>query len=62
MSHGIHTELVTHTCGHERAYSRPSAEDLKVVVEYAKTTLCWDCWSWLGRGANDDGRWTPEEL
>jgi hypothetical protein len=25
-------------------YSRPSAEALKFVAEYAKTTLCWDCW------------------
>jgi hypothetical protein len=40
----IRTELITHTCGHDRTYSRPSAEALKVVVEYAKTTLCWDCW------------------
>jgi hypothetical protein len=38
------TELVTHTCGHDRTYSRPSAEALKFVAEYAKTTLCWDCW------------------
>jgi hypothetical protein len=44
MSHRMRTELVTHTCGHDRAYSRPSAEALKFVVEYAKTTLCWDCW------------------
>jgi hypothetical protein len=44
MSHRMRTELVTHTCGHVRAYSRPSAEALKFVVEYAKTTLCWDCW------------------
>jgi hypothetical protein len=38
------TELVTHNCGHDRTYSRPSAEALKFVAEYAKTTLCWDCW------------------
>jgi hypothetical protein len=38
------TELVTHTCGHDRTYSRRSAEALKFVAEYAKTTLCWDCW------------------
>jgi hypothetical protein len=40
----MHTELVTHTCGHNRTYSRPSAEALRFVVEYARTTLCWDCW------------------
>jgi hypothetical protein len=40
----MHTELITHTCGHDRTYSRPSAEALKLVAEYAKTTLCWDCW------------------
>jgi hypothetical protein len=40
----MHTELVTHTCGHNRTYSRPSAEVLKFIAEYAKTTLCWDCW------------------
>jgi hypothetical protein len=44
MSHGMHTALITHTCGHDRTYSRPSAEALKSVAEYAKTTLCWDCW------------------
>jgi hypothetical protein len=40
----MHTELITHTCGHGRTYSRPSAEALKFVVECAKNTLCWDCW------------------
>jgi hypothetical protein len=44
MNHEIHTELVTHSCGHERAYSRTSAEALKFVTGYAKTTLCLDCW------------------
>jgi hypothetical protein len=44
MSHGIRTELITHTCEHDRTYSRPSAETLKFVAEYAKTTLCRDCW------------------
>jgi hypothetical protein len=44
MSHGMHTEVVTHTCRHDRTYSRPSTEALKFVVEYAKTTVCWDCW------------------
>lgn len=38
------TESVTHTCGHDRTYSRLSAEALKFVAEYAKTTLCWGCW------------------
>jgi hypothetical protein len=37
-------ESVTHTCGQDRTYSRPSAETLKFVAEYAKTTLCMDCW------------------
>ena len=37
-------ELVTHTCGHERTYTRPTVEALKFVADYAKTTLCWDCW------------------
>jgi hypothetical protein len=40
----IHTALITHTCGHDTTYSRHSAETLKFVAEYAKTTLCWDCW------------------
>jgi hypothetical protein len=38
------SELVTHTCGHDRTYTRPTAEALKFVAEYARTTLCWDCW------------------
>jgi hypothetical protein len=41
---GMHNELITHTCGHDRTYSRPSVEALKFVAESAKTTLCWDCW------------------
>jgi hypothetical protein len=40
----IPTELVTHACGHDKTYSRPSAEALEFVAEYARTTLCWDCW------------------
>jgi hypothetical protein len=40
----MHIELITHTCGHGRTYSRPSAEALKLVAEYARTTLCWDYW------------------
>jgi hypothetical protein len=44
MSHRMHTELITHTCSHDRTYSRPSAEVLKLVAENAKTTLCWDFW------------------
>jgi len=47
----IHTALITHTCGHERTYSRPSAEALTFVAEYARTTLCWECWKLAqGRG------------
>jgi hypothetical protein len=34
------TELVTHTCGHDRTYTRPTADALKFVAEYARTTLC----------------------
>jgi hypothetical protein len=37
-------ELVTHICGHDRTYARPTAHALKLVAEYAKTILCWDCW------------------
>jgi hypothetical protein len=37
-------ESVTHTCGHDRTYTRPSAEALRFVTDYAKTTLCMDCW------------------
>jgi hypothetical protein len=37
-------ELITHTCGHKRTYSRPSAEALRFVAGYAKTTVCWECW------------------
>ena len=40
----MYIEVITHTCGHERTYSRHSVEALKVVAEYAKTTLCWECW------------------
>ena len=40
----MQTEIVTHTCGHDRTYRRPSVEALKFVAEYAKTTLCWECW------------------
>jgi hypothetical protein len=38
------TALITHTCGHARTYSRPSAEALEFVTEYARITVCWDCW------------------
>jgi hypothetical protein len=39
----IPTALITHNCGHDRTFFRLSAEALRFVAEYAKTTLCWEC-------------------
>jgi hypothetical protein len=49
-------ELVTHICGHDITYTRPTAHALNFVAEYAKTSCAGIAGSWLGKGENDDRR------